>query len=102
MEEEKNVVEPTTNENVETQTTEQNEVVNDKNSFTDEQKAQMTKIIQDRVSRVKKAEERKYSELVDVLSAGLGTSNLEELTQKAKAFYQEQGVEIPSKPSYIS
>lgn len=100
MEEEKNVVEPTTNENVETQTTEQNEVVNDKNSFTDEQKAQMTKIIQDRVNRAKKAEERKYSELVNVLSAGLGTNNLEELTKKAKAFYQEQGVEIPSKPSY--
>ena len=100
MEEEKNVVEPTANENVETQTTEQNEVVNDKNSFTDEQKAQMTKIIQDRVNRAKKAEERKYSELVNVLSAGLGTNNLEELTKKAKAFYQEQGVEIPSKPSY--
>lgn len=100
MEEEKNVVEPTANENVETQTTEQNEVVNDKNSFTDEQKAQMTKIIQDRVNRVKKVEERKYSELVNVLSAGLGTNNLEELTKKAKAFYQEQGVEIPSKPSY--
>lgn len=100
MEEENNVVEPTTNENVETQTTEQNEVVNDKNSFTDEQKAQMTKIIQDRVNRAKKAEERKYSELVNVLSAGLGTNNLEELTKKAKAFYQEQGVEIPSKPSY--
>lgn len=100
MEEEKNVVEPTANENVETQTTEQNEVVNDKNSFTDEQKAQMTKIIQDRVNRAKKAEERKYSELVNVLSAGLGTNNLEELTKKAKTFYQEQGVEIPSKPSY--
>lgn len=100
MEEEKNVVEPTTNENVETQTTEPNEVVNDKKSFTDEQKAQMTKIIQDRVSRAKKAEERKYSELVNVLSAGLGTNNLDELTQKAKAFYQEQGVEIPVKPSY--
>jgi hypothetical protein len=100
MEEEKNVVEPTTNENVETQTTEPNEVVNDKKSFTDEQKAQMTKIIQDRVNRAKKAEERKYSELVNVLSAGLGTNNLEELTKKAKAFYQEQGVEIPSKPSY--
>lgn len=100
MEEENNVVEPTANENVETQTTEQNEVVNDKNSFTDEQKAQMTKIIQDRVKRAKKADERKYSELISVLSAGLGTTNLDELTQKAKAFYQEQGVEIPSKPSY--
>ena len=100
MEEEKNVVEPTADEKVETQTTEQNEVVNDKSSFTEEQKAQMTRIIQDRVSRAKKAEERKYSELVNVLSAGLGTTNLDELTQKAKAFYQEQGVEIPSKPSY--
>lgn len=100
MEDEKNVVDTTTNENVGTQATEQNEAVNDKNSFTDEQKAQMTKIIQDRVSRAKKAEERKYSELVNVLSAGLGTNNLDELTQKAKAFYQEQGVEIPNKSSY--
>ena len=100
MENENGVVETTTNENVDTQATEQNEVVNDKNSFTEEQKAQMTKIIQDRVSRAKKAEERKYSELVNVLSAGLGTNNLDELTQKAKAFYQEQGVEIPVKPSY--
>lgn len=93
-------VEPTTNENVDTQTTEQNEVVSDKSSFTEEQKAQMTKIIKDRVNRAKKAEERKYSELINVLSAGLGTNNLDELTKKTKAFYQEQGVEIPSKPSY--
>lgn len=100
MENENGVVETTTNENVDTQATEQNEVVNDKNSFTEGQKAQMTKIIQDRVNRAKKAEERKYSELVNVLSAGLGTTNLDELTQKAKAFYQEQGVEIPSRPSY--
>lgn len=100
MENENGVVETTTNENVDTRATEQNEVVNDRNSFTGEQKAQMTKIIQDRVNRAKKAEERKYSELVNVLSAGLGTTNLDELTQKAKAFYQEQGVEIPSRPSY--
>ena len=68
MENENGVVETTTNENVDTQATEQNEVVNDKNSFTEGQKAQMTKIIQDRVNRAKKAEERKYSELVNVLS----------------------------------
>lgn len=94
------VVETTTNKNVDTQTTEQNEVVNDKSTFTEEQKAQMTKIIQDRVGRAKKAEERKYSELINVLSAGLGTTNLDELTKKAKSFYQEQGVDIPATPVY--
>lgn len=96
IKDEENVVEPTTNENVDTQTTEQKEVVNEeKKSFTEEQKAQMSKIIQDRVGRAKRAEERKYSKIIDTLSAGLGTSDLEEINNKLTSFYSEQGVNIP-------
>ena len=95
------VVEPTTNENANTQIAEQNEVVNkDNQSFTEEQKAHMEKIIKGRVYRAKKEEEKKYSKIIDTLSAGLGTSNLDELNAKLTEFYSEQGVTIPQKASY--
>lgn len=97
-----NVVDTTATENVDTQSTEKNEenVKENKDTFTEEQQAKMNKIIQDRVLRAKKTEEKKYSKLVNVLKAGLGTDDIDELTEKATNFYKDQGVEIPTQILY--
>lgn len=104
--EELNVVDTTTDERDETQTSEQTEVVNeaenksDKVEFTEAQKTMMNKIIQERVERAKKAEARKYAPIVDTLKVGLGTSDINELVEKTKQFYTEQGINIPEPIKY--
>lgn len=104
--EELNVVDTTTDEKDETQTSEQTEVVNeaenksDKVEFTEAQKTMMNKIIQERVERAKKAEARKYAPIVDTLKVGLGTSDINELVEKTKQFYTEQGINIPEPNKY--
>lgn len=104
--EELNVVDTTTDEKDETQTSEQTEVVNeaenksDKVEFTEAQKTMMNKIIQERVERAKKAEARKYAPIVDTLKVGLGTSDINELVEKTKQFYTEQGINIPEPIKY--
>nr|DAN83903.1 MAG TPA: hypothetical protein [Caudoviricetes sp.] len=104
--EELNVVDTTTNEKDETQTSEQKEEVkeaenkSDKVEFTEAQKTMMNKIIQERVERAKRAEARKYEPIVNTLKAGLGTDNIEELAKKTRDFYAEQGINIPEIPRY--
>lgn len=101
---EENVSDTTENENVDIRTTEENEenttedtgkqTKND-NSFTPEQQKKIDEIIKSRVASTKRAESKKYSKLLNSLKAGLGTDDLNEMTEKITEFYTNQGVDIP-------
>lgn len=94
MENEEEVVEQTTEtENTVTDTAEEKA----EKVFTQEEMNEISKDRAYRASqRVKSEYERKLSKLTNVLNAGLGTSNLDEATQKLSDFYKKQGVEIPT------
>jgi hypothetical protein len=66
--------------------------------------AELDEIIARKLSRQKRKLEReyknKYSRLETVVNAGLGTSDIEEATNKLTEFYEENGVNIPSAPRY--
>lgn len=66
--------------------------------------AELDEIIARKLSRQQRKLERKYkdkySRLEAVVNAGLGTSNIEEATNKLAEFYQENGVNIPDAPRY--
>lgn len=117
-----------TTENVEAQTTEENEEAEEtevgeeetleteepvEEDSTEEVKesaekrytdAELDEIIARKLSRQKRKLEReyknKYSRLETVVNAGLGTSNIEEATNKLTEFYEENGVNIPDTPRY--
>ena len=73
----------------------------EKKLYTDEE---LDEIIARKLSRQQRKLERKYkdkySRLEAVVNAGLGTSNIEEATNKLTEFYQENGVNIPDAPRY--
>lgn len=50
--------------------------------------------------KIRKEYETKYGPLTNVLSAGLDTDNVEEMTNKMSKFYKENGVEIPERNKY--
>lgn len=50
--------------------------------------------------RLRKEYEDKYSRVETVLNAGLGTSNLDEATNKLADFYKQKGINIPEQPKY--
>ena len=52
--------------------------------------------------KVEKDFRRKYGELEDVLKAGTGSDNVEEVTQTFKDFYKKKGINIPSRDEYSS
>lgn len=117
LNDEENLVVEETNENVGEQATEQvvegeestSESDNsDKNIETvaEEEKKYTEKELDDILAKKIHNKERKirreyekkysqYSQLENVLSAGLGTNNMQEATEKLTNFYKEQGVEIP-------
>ena len=119
VEEQENLVEET--ENTEQQTAEENveeseEVVEEETTeesdevekpeekpemFTKEQVDEMlAKKLARKTNKIRRDYEKKYSKLETVLNAGLGTSNLDEATNKLSEFYEEKGIQIPDKPSY--
>ena len=119
FEENENLVNET--ENVEQQTTEENvEVVEEgtetanttEESTTEEPKlyteAELQKIKDDIKKNAKKNAERKirreyenkYSRLETVVNTGLGTSDIEEATEKLTSFYETKGIKIPNQPVY--
>ena len=53
-----------------------------------------------REAKIRKEYERKYSNLTDVLTAGTGKEDVEELTNTFRDFYQSKGINIPEKPTY--
>lgn len=97
--EEKDVVENiNTTENTDTQTVEQNEEVN--TSSEEEKKftqAQLNEIVNSRVKRAKNSESKKYSDLLNVLKSAMGTDDVNEITKKAREYYENQGITIPER-----
>ncbi len=53
-----------------------------------------------RDARIRKEYDRKYGDLEDVLTAGMGEGSIEEKTEKLKRFYQSKGATIPSRTEY--
>ena len=67
-------------------------------------KAELTEKIDNAVRRreakLRREFEEKYSRVENVLNAGLGTSNIEEATDRLTDFYKQKGINIPSEPRY--
>ena len=93
MENNENFVEQT--ENVE-QTTEQTP----KTYTQEEVDAIVGKRIARKEARIRKEYDRKYGELEEVLKAGTGKENVEEMTDTFRGFYEKKGIQIPKKPNY--
>ena len=93
MENNENFVEQT--ENVE-QTTEQTP----KTYTQDEVDAMMGKRVARTEAKIRKEYERKYGDLEEVLKAGTGKDNVEEMTDTFRQFYEKKGIQIAKKPNY--
>lgn len=95
MEMNENFVEQT--ENVE-QTTEQTP----KTYTQEEVDAMMGKRVARTEAKIRKEYDRKYGQLEEVLKAGTGKQNVEELTDTFTQFYAKKGIQMPQKPNYTA
>ena len=82
-------------ENVE-QTTEQTP----KTYTQEEVDAMMGKRVARTEAKIRKEYDRKYGQLEEVLKAGTGKQNVEELTDTFTQFYEKKGIPIRKKPDY--
>lgn len=55
-----------------------------------------------REAKIHKEYQKKYGDLENVLKAGTGKDNVEEITGTFKEFYESNGVRIPKQPQYNS
>lgn len=70
-------------------------------TFTKEQVDEMiAKKLARKEAKIRREYENKYSRLETVVNTGLGTTNVEESTQKLEEFYKKRGINIPSTPTY--
>ena len=53
-------------------------------------------------AKIRKEFQRKYGDLEEVLKAGTGKENVEELTDTFKQFYAKKGIQMPEKPNYTA
>ena len=83
-------------ENVE-QTTEQTPI---KKYTQEEVDAMMGKRVARTEAKIRKEYERKYGDLEEVLKAGTGKDNVEEVTDAFRQFYEKKGIQIRKKPEY--
>ena len=51
-------------------------------------------------AKIRKEYDRKYGQLEEVLKAGTGKQNVEDMTDTFRQFYTKKGVPMPTKPSY--
>jgi hypothetical protein len=98
MEINENLVTEEVTENVE-QTTEQTPV---KTYTQEEVDAMMGKRVARTEAKIRKEYDRKYGQLEEVLKAGTGKQNVEELTDTFTQFYAKKGIQMPQKPSYTA
>ena len=98
MENNENLVTEQVAENVE-QTTEQTKTYTeaDFNAKLDEV---LSKKIARKEAKIRKEYERKYGDLEEVLKAGTGKDNVEEMTDTFRQFYEKKGIQIRKKPNY--
>ena len=98
MENNENFVAEQVAENVE-QTTEQTQP--EVKTYTQEEvDAIVGKRLARKEARIRKEYDRKYGELEEVLKAGTGKQNVEEMTDTFRGFYEQKGIKMPKKPSY--
>ena len=90
-----NLVTEQVTENVE-QTTEQTP----KTYTQEEVDAIVGKRIARKEAKIRKEYDRKYGDLTEVLQAGTGKQNVEEMTDAFRQFYAKKGLQIPQKPTY--
>ena len=95
MENTENLVTEQVTENVE-QTTEQTP----KTYTQEEVDAMMGKRLSRQEAKIRKEYDRKYGQLEDVLRAGTGKDNVEDMTDTFRQFYQKKGIQIPQRPTY--
>ena len=95
MENNENFVTEQVAENVE-QTTEQTP----KTYTQEEVDAMMGKRVARTEAKIRKEYERKYGDLDEVLKAGTGKDNVEEMTDTFRQFYEKKGIQIRKKPNY--
>ena len=55
-----------------------------------------------REAKIRKEYERKYGNLEEVLKAGTGKQDVDELTTTFKTFYEQKGIKFPEKPTYTA
>jgi predicted nuclease of predicted toxin-antitoxin system len=53
-----------------------------------------------REAKIRKEYDKKYGDLENVLRAGTGKENVEDMTATFKDFYQKKGIQIQEKPNY--
>ena len=86
-------------ENVE-QTTEQTPKMFTEAEFNAKLDEVLGKKLARREAKIRKEYDRKYGQLEEVLKAGTGKENVEEMTDTFRQFYQKKGIHIPEKPTY--
>jgi hypothetical protein len=96
-------------ENVETPDTEEigGEVeVNKEPAAKTYTQAELDDIVGKRLARnsakIRKEYEKRYGELENVLKAGTGKEDVEEMTSTFRQFYEKKGIQIPNKPTYTN
>ena len=88
-----------TAENVE-QTTEETPKVYTEAEFNAKLDEVLGKKIARKEAKIRKEYDRKYGQLEEVLKAGTGKENVEEMTDTFRQFYEKKGITIPKKPAY--
>ena len=92
-------VEPTTE-----QSTEQVEQPAAKTYTEEEFNQKLDEVLGKKIARkeakIRKEYERKYGTLENVLKAGTGKENVEEVTDTFREFYEKKGIQIPKEPTY--
>jgi hypothetical protein len=86
-------------ENVE-QTTEQTPKTYTEEEFNAKLDEVLGKKLARREAKIRKEYDRKYGQLEEVLKAGTGKENVEEITDTFHEFYSQKGVQMPQKPTY--
>lgn len=68
--------------------------------------AEVDEIVGKRLARntakIHKEYDRKYGQLESVLRAGTGKTNVEEMTDTFREFYENKGIQIPTEPTYTA
>lgn len=94
-------------ENVEgtTEQTQVEQIAQPEKTYTEaEFNAKLDEVLGKKIARkeakIRKEYERKYGELENVLKAGTGKEDVEEVTSTFRQFYEGKGVKIPTTPTY--
>jgi hypothetical protein len=101
MENMENLVTEQVTENVE-HTTEESPKTYTEAEFNAKLDEVLGKKIARKEAKIRKEYERKYGNLEEVLKAGTGKENVDEIADTFRGFYQQKGITIPAKPSYTA